>query len=290
MSHTNSFAWINPCLRQKKELAHQQEAITQQIATLERKMATLASQQRAWAQRTSKLKKKFPEFKEFPKSLAEEREQQNAISQARTDLQQRKQAICRDSTPISVAPFKGLRCYPVPSLSLQPTHVDSLTGLLEPPLVEFLVRSPVLVQPTIWQPCWEVNKIYIASPNNISDWGNDHMPIGSAPYPSSAQVLIAEWPEYQERKYEGDDRIRTSYDHRRFLPVPRKRTNTTVNFSLLPFLPQHDLDKVCQAPSHEQVLWNYYESGNEGLGDDQINIWLGESLKDMLIPDAWTIF
>lgn len=241
-------------------------------------MAGLSANQQssAFAQRAAKRKKRFPQFEHFPKTLAEEQLQQRIVQAATTNLCARKLSADQQSVQISVAPLAGLRCCPVPALTNQIRGFNPETGLSELPEIELLVKSPVLAQPTIWQTCWEHNKTYYTSPQSIFD--------------SGMEVFVAEWPSEREYKYEGDDRIRTSLEHRRFLPVPRKRTNATVNWSMLPFLQQHELDKVCQAPSHEQVLWNYYESGFEDVGEDQIRNWIGEDLYSRLVPDENTIW
>lgn len=254
-------------------------------------MATLSMdhQQMAFAQRMTKRKKKFPSFELFPESLAEERAQQNAIRTATTNLHVRKVSTDGQSLPITVPPLSGLNCYPVPALTQQSKTFDQGTGLLGLPEVETLVKSPVLAQPTIWQPCFDNNKVYYTSPRGIYDW--TITPIGFESPSSTMQVLVAEWPTEQEYRFESDDRVRTSAAHRRFLPVPRKRTNPTVAWNMLPFLQQHELDRVSQAPSHEQVLWNYYEGGYEDVGgEDQIRSWLGNELWSQLIPDEYTIW
>ena len=55
--------------------------------------------------------------------------------------------------------------------------------------------------------------------------------------------LQAPWPEYEELKHEGDDRSRSSYG--RFLPLPRKPGNITVNWKAREMLqPLRPLDLV----------------------------------------------
>ncbi|PNS16939.1 hypothetical protein CAC42_4903 [Sphaceloma murrayae] len=99
-----------------------------------------------------------------------------------------------------------------------------------------------------------------------------------APSAESKRPFTAPWPSIAELKYEGDERIATSLDHRRFLPVPRFPTDVEgMGWAEVAFLPQTELDRVHRV-EEEEVLFQGFEVGEREIGEDEGRELLGESL------------
>lgn len=116
--------------------------------------------------------------------------------------------------------------------------------------------SPVLCMPTIWQKDYEHNKYFV--------------------HPADAQATstIALFPNLQELKFEGNDRIASKDIHRRFFPAPRNPCNQTVNWSVRPYLKPHQFDEIMEnhVPTEEEIFTYDWEIGLPNDEDLQIGL------------------
>ncbi|KAK8217224.1 hypothetical protein M8818_001477 [Zalaria obscura] len=115
--------------------------------------------------------------------------------------------------------------------------------------------SPVLGQPTIWCPSWQVGK-----------------------------EATAPWPSLSEMKYEGDERIATAKHHGRFLPVPRLPGNETVNWQHLSFLEPLPFDRVRHVPDEVDIMMNTHTIPELEITDEEGMSLLGKDLMEALDP------
>ncbi|KAG9578917.1 hypothetical protein KCU77_g12874, partial [Aureobasidium melanogenum] len=156
---------------------------------------------------------------------------------------------------ISVKPFGGKIFAPlvleVFNEDFQYSDSTSLEG-------KFLQTScsPVLCMATVWQKDVEQNKYFV--------------------YPANAHAtsIVALFPGVQELKFEGNDRIASSIDHRRFLPFPRHPCNQTVNWAVRPYLKPHSFDEIMEshAPTEEEIFTYEWEIGLPNDEDLQIGL------------------
>lgn len=121
--------------------------------------------------------------------------------------------------------------------------------------------SPVLCMSTVWQKDFEQNKYFV--------------------YPANAHAtsIVALFPGIQELKFEGNDRIASSIDHRRFLPVPRYPCNQTVNWTVRPYLKPHRFDEIMEnhAPTEEEIFTYDWEIGLPNDEDLQVGLSTSDS-------------
>ncbi|PSK40158.1 hypothetical protein B9Z65_8098 [Elsinoe australis] len=136
--------------------------------------------------------------------------------------------------------------------ALDRTHVLPLHGrTMTDPL-----RSNVLCLPTIWSQEAELHREFTAP-----------------------------WPTIAEMKYEGDERIATSVDHRRFLPVPRYPSDVPgMNWSEIAFLPQAELDEVGKV-NEEEAFFLSHDVEEREISDEEGEHLLGKDLMAMLDTD-----
>ncbi|KAK6002422.1 hypothetical protein QM012_002060 [Aureobasidium pullulans] len=124
--------------------------------------------------------------------------------------------------------------------------------------------SPVLCMSTVWQEDFERNKYFV--------------------YPANAHAIsiVALFPGIQELKFEGNDRIASSIDHRRFLPFPRHPCNQTVNWTVRPYLKPHQFDEIMEnhAPTKEDIFFYDWEIGLPDDEDLQIGLSASADNKD----------
>ncbi|KAF2228211.1 hypothetical protein BDZ85DRAFT_315689 [Elsinoe ampelina] len=102
--------------------------------------------------------------------------------------------------------------------------------------------------------------------------------------PKAEQVrpFTAPWPSIAEMKYEGDERVATSLDHGRFLPVPRYPSDIPgMAWSELAFLPQEHFDEVLRV-DEEAVFFANHEVVELEVGDEEGEHLLGRALMDLL--------
>lgn len=86
-------------------------------------------------------------------------------------------------------------------------------------------------------------------------------------------------------KYEGDERIATSVDHRRFLPVPRYPSDIPgMNWSEIAFLPQAELDEVGKV-NEEEAFFLSHDVEEREISDEKGEYLLGKDLMAMLDTD-----
>lgn len=93
---------------------------------------------------------------------------------------------------------------------------------------------------------------------------------------------LAPWPDLNEQRYEGDERIATELIHGRFLPHPRVGGNYTVNWQHRSMIPQYQLENFhYPIPDENEIfLRNSWipaleftdEEGEEALGGDLMGL------------------
>ncbi|KAF4550243.1 Hypothetical protein D9617_18g034340 [Elsinoe fawcettii] len=114
-------------------------------------------------------------------------------------------------------------------------------------------RSAVLAEPTIWSPA-----------------------------AVEGRPFTAPWPSIAEMKYEGDERVATSLDHGRFLPVPRYPSDVPgMGWSEVAFLPQEKMDEVLRVDD-EAVFFATHDVVDLQIGDEDGERLLGEKLMRLL--------
>jgi len=105
-----------------------------------------------------------------------------------------------------------------------------------------------------------------------------------APRSEQAQKPTAQWPVFQEMKFEGDDRMRTDKLHRRFLPLPRQPANETVMWSQRPVVQFYEWDNRHRPLSDEDVFFMHHEVEGEEVDHEGARHALGEELLSMVDP------
>lgn len=95
---------------------------------------------------------------------------------------------------------------------------------------------------------------------------------------------IAEWPTYQEMKFEGNDRMQTDKLHRRFLPLPRQPANETVMWSQRPVVQSYEWDERYRPLSDEDVAWMHHKVEGEELDEEDARHVLGAELLSAVDP------
>lgn len=162
--------------------------------------------------------------------------------------------------------------------------------------VEMPLRSTVLAQPTIWlshqDTSYPLNKLAGMSKVGFycNTWPEEATCAPLCPDDQSYEASLADWPCHEQMKFEGHDRIATDVKHGRFLPVPRKRGNSTVAWLQLPFLEQHEFDRVhsggsIKKPSVEDVHFMELEVGFDGHKEEHVaDHLLGQELLAELDP------
>ncbi|GAB7337058.1 hypothetical protein MBLNU457_g2466t1 [Dothideomycetes sp. NU457] len=105
-----------------------------------------------------------------------------------------------------------------------------------------------------------------------------------APNPEQAERPIAEWPVYQEMKFEGDDRMRSDKLHRRFLPLPRVPANETVLWSQRAVVQSYEWDEQYRPLSDEDVVFLHNRVEGEEAVEEGARHVLGEALLSALDP------
>ncbi|KAI4717695.1 hypothetical protein E4T48_06076 [Aureobasidium sp. EXF-10727] len=145
---------------------------------------------------------------------------------------------------IPVEPFRGKTFAPVVLEVFDEDYQYNDSSSLEGKFLQTSC-SPVLCMPTIWQRDFDQNKYFV--------------------YPANAHTTstVALFPSIQELKFEGNDRIATSIDHRRYFSVPRHPCNQTVNWTVRPYLKPHEFDEILEshAPTEEEIFTYDWEIG-----------------------------
>ncbi|GAM84575.1 hypothetical protein ANO11243_025710 [Dothideomycetidae sp. 11243] len=132
--------------------------------------------------------------------------------------------------------------------SLAPFHGRTLTSN----------RSAVLSLETVW----------------CEDWSTD-------------KQHISPWPTIAEMKHEGDERVSTSVNHRRFLAVPRyppSESGPEVPWNELAFLPQYPLDKIGAKAEQDESFLSPRHDFEIQINDLEGLSLLGEELMNALDP------
>lgn len=223
--------------------------------------------------------KGYPQLDHMPHSQAEEVQLTSDILKAKAAYLSRKlkqdQEVTKHKWNIPIAPFKGKYSREIKPVPRMETLLPDATCYQYPGPVwtmqrfgkaDLFHRSMVLAQPTIWLP---PNQGQLSNKNTISSasglWLHE-LEAEKPDWPADAvhESLEAGWPCAQELKYEGDDRVATDVKHGRFLPVPRRPGNDTVNWQQLSFLEQHPFDLVfCggnrKKHSEEEVFWSAHD-------------------------------
>lgn len=144
--------------------------------------------------------------------------------------------------------------------------------------------TSVLAQPSIWLRVDDLEGLE----QNKQTFTMDVEGLGGV-----SECITADWPSTQEYKAEGDGRIPNDPKYNRFLPVPRKPGNETVNFQQLKFLDQHGFDMVhCgsskKKPTEEDVFFLEFEIGmDDGFwSEESATHFLGENLVAELDPEG----
>jgi hypothetical protein len=170
---------------------------------------------------------------------------------------------------IPVKPFGGKIFAPVLFEVFDEDYPYSNSASLEGKFLQTSC-SPVLCMPTIWQQDYEQNKHFV--------------------YPANAHTTstIALFPNLQELKFEGNDRIASSEIHLRFLPVPRHPCNQTVNWTVRPYLKPHEFDEIMEnhAPTMEEIYTYDWEIGLPNDEDLQIGLPVPINKEDHHVEDT----
>ncbi|KAK5009538.1 hypothetical protein LTR28_000538 [Elasticomyces elasticus] len=179
---------------------------------------------------------------------------QNAMKEAKEKLEERKnQSTNEDFLMEYMKRISEKSLTPAPQTSAKPFgggHEECKTN-----------HSKVLGLPTIWCEHWELGK----EPGQIADW----------PCP-------------QEMSYEGDDRVRTGLENRRFLPLPRVIGNQTVTWQQRSLVHTFPLDAVHPVVTEEDIFLGTYDITALVVPEtDELHA-LGGELMAMLDPlDIW---
>ena len=96
---------------------------------------------------------------------------------------------------------------------------------------------------------------------------------------------IADWPEKAEFKYEGDDRISTDKLHGRFFPLPRIKSNETVNWQQRLLVPLSVLDKMDYQYRDVEVFTKNFWIPELEFDDEEGKEIIGAELMGLLDPD-----
>lgn len=104
----------------------------------------------------------------------------------------------------------------------------------------------------------------------------------------SEKDFEAPWPSIAEMQHEGDERIATDKEHRRFLPVPRFPCGLRIDLSFgqIDFLPQYDLDSVHRIPEAGDDLAVPHHVVEVEFTDKEAATLLGTSLLRELNPSG----
>lgn len=144
--------------------------------------------------------------------------------------------------------------------------------------------TSVLAQPSIWLRVGDLEGL---------EQNKQTFTMGVEGLGGVSECVTADWPSAQEYKAEGDGRIPNDPKYNRFLPVPRKPGNETVNFQQLKFLDQHDFDMVhCgsskKKPTEEDVFFLEFEIGmDDGFwSEESATHFLGVNLIAELDPEG----
>lgn len=104
------------------------------------------------------------------------------------------------------------------------------------------------------------------------------------PYWQKDKYFVAPWPNKQEMKYEGDDRISTDKLHGRFLGAPRMDGNETVNWQHRTMIPPWPLENYYHKPCETDVWERHHHIEELQPTDEEGREALGNELFDLLDP------
>lgn len=146
-----------------------------------------------------------------------------------------------------------------------------------------LPRTPPAVKPAFGGKVFEGNNSAVLSLKTIfaPDFANGREQWHNGE-PRFITKELAGWPSKLEMKYEGDERIATDKLHRRFLACPRAEGNETVNWQILPIIPQYPLDRDLWPPPTPYEIWER----QHWIRDQQFSDWEGVEALGMDLMDA----